>query len=856
MSASISRLTLYALISAIEQDLREEIVTFLTNTAKPSEILGAPLFKRIIERASQDMPQSELENSLDQLISFSDYGDAIQIVNAHKELVPESLAIQIRQNNAQLEHSIKVRNRVMHSRPLEFDDLAKTTDLCEKLTTNREHWRAVRDVMFRMAAEPDYLLRIEIPFETEASKISHNLPIPDFDETGFIGRSAIAKNLKKAVFGIYPVISIVGEGGLGKTSLALKIAYEIIDTTSNPFDAVIFVSAKTQKLTDNEITRIRGAINTSIGLIEAAAKSLGGTQSTTMDELVELMTEFKTLLIIDNLETVLDDKIKELMERIPTGSKVLITTRIRIGAYEFPIPLEPLNNPEATQLLRAVAKSRNCSKLVAMPDARLQGYCEKMRNNPLHIKWFVSAVQAGKRPEEVLANESIFLQFCLSNVFNAVSEEGRRLVRVMLALGGSYTIPELAYLADFEQDTLLRAIGELTRTNMFFSNSIPVNSSFETKYELSQLARAYLSRFYPIKREEQQLLLQRKQKLIGAGEQAQSEAAKNPLSASSIHCRTRSDWVIAKYLREALALTKADDFDKAFEIIESAKALAPDFSEIHRIEAFAHSKAGNITSAFDCYERAIEFSPDSAVTRLLYGGFLLRDLQDTDAAKVQFRIATDLSPGRPEPKLEHARACLFLREFDEAEAILGELDQLEILDEHLLRKITDLRLQSITRHADQLASANQPNRALEELARARAFYVTIKEPDHRMVSRVEKLRQTAKHVRSQITGDAEKCSLIGEIIAWIETTSSARPQEIEKTSVLDALSHAQSGTIRNIHQSGRFGNISTASGESVFFHVDCIKENRHLLATGRSVTFQIGTDWRGRIIADNISISS
>lgn len=852
MAANITRLSLYALISAIEEDLRAALSTFLPDADNPTSVLGESLFRKLADRAESETSQDGAATPLAQLLIFADYGDTLQLANIHKNNLPEGLVQQLRTLDRETTELIGTRNRVMHSRPLDYDDLAKTTELCERLVVEPANWPNLADIMKRMSAEPDLVLKLAIPFEQDTSKVSHNLPLPDFDETGFIGRRTIANNLKKALLGVYPVVTIVGEGGLGKTSLALKVAYELLDQQKTIFDAIIFVSAKTQKLTDKEIERIKGAINSSVGLIESAAKALGGNDSRSLDDLIDLMGQFKVLLIVDNLETVLDDNIKELMERLPPGSKILITTRIRMGAFEYPIQLEPLSPTEATQLLRATARIRGCGRLVAMPDTKLLEYCKRMRNSPLHIKWFVSAVQSGQRPEAVLADEKLFLQFCLSNVFNVISEDGRKLVRTLLSLGGSYTVAELSFLTSLDQTALLRAIGELTRTNMFFAVSAPTETSFETKYELSQLARAYLSRFYPVNKEEQQKLLLHKQKLVSAGEKLRSETEKNPLLASSIQCRTRSDWVIAKYLREALNLIRSDSFEDAFKLIDEAKDLAPDFSEVHRIEAFAFARSGNITSAYDSYERALEFAPNSAVTRLLFGGFLLRDVHDSEAAMEQFKIASDLCPDRPEPKIEFVRSCLFLRKFEEAEAMITQLEALPATDELQAKKIVDVHLQLLTRKADAYATTHEPNKALEELRRVREFYLAIPEPDHKMVQRLLKLRGTALQVRGAFFGNPEKSSQIGEMLNWIEGISDSRNVKSDPTQFTAALPLKNHGTIRSIHHTGKFGFITQDTGEDIFFHVNRIRCNRAELSIGRRVAFEPSIDWRGRVLADNV----
>lgn len=850
MTASVARLSLYALISAIEEDLREALVCFMPNHGNSRQLLGEDLFKKLADRCESEL--DDTTGSLAELVQYADFGDSIQLARTYLDSLPSALASQLKANHQSLIETIPVRNRVMHSRPLEFDDLAKVTDLSETLTTNTAHWPQLRTIKTRLSCEPDLLLKLSIPFEPDGSSVSHNLPLPDFDETGFIGRKSTVTNLKKAISGVYPVITIVGEGGLGKTSLALKVAYDLIDQDTPLFDALVFVSAKTQKLTENEITRIKGAINTSVGLIESAARSLGGETSNTMDDLIELMEQFRILLIIDNLETVLDDNIRSLMERLPAGSKILITTRIRLGAFEFPIQLESLSPTEATQLLRATAKARECSRLVLMPDAKLQTFCQRMHNNPLHIKWFVSAVQSGQRPEAVLADNRLFLQFCLSNVFNVISADGRRLVRTLLSLGGSYTMAELAFLTSMDQTTLLRAIGELMKTNMFISVSKPTERSFETKYELSTLARAYLNRFYPVNKAEQQDLVRQKQRLISGGERIQSDSERNPLAPSNIHCRTRSDWVIAKYLRDALTKIRLSKVSDAFDIINEAKSLAPDFSEVHRIEAYAHVRAGNISNAYDCYERALEFAPESPVTRLLFGLFLLREVNDTDSAVDHLKTATELCPAYPEPRIELTRAYLYLHRFDEARTQVDALEALSVKDIKIQTKITDLHLQLLSRSADYYQSNGEFREALETLETTREYFLGISNPDLKMRERVTKLRLTASALRSNLAA-SDEFERATALLQWIEQASSAPEMVASHPTSHPSLNLESEGAIKQIHHSQRFGFISEDNGGDLFFHANYTSHRMSDFYTGQRVRFEVTIDWRGRVVAKNVS---
>lgn len=57
------------------------------------------------------------------------------------------------------------------------------------------------------------------------------------------------------------MISIVGEGGVGKSALAIQCCYEILDMPeTSKYDAIVWVSLKTKTLTASGIQDIRESI--------------------------------------------------------------------------------------------------------------------------------------------------------------------------------------------------------------------------------------------------------------------------------------------------------------------------------------------------------------------------------------------------------------------------------------------------------------------------------------------------------------------------------------------------------------------------------------------------------------------
>lgn len=72
---------------------------------------------------------------------------------------------------------------------------------------------------------------IKIPEFWEETKktIFNNLPSSEFEDTGFLGRAKDRLAINRLLTSNIKVISIVGEGGIGKTALANKCLKDILE---------------------------------------------------------------------------------------------------------------------------------------------------------------------------------------------------------------------------------------------------------------------------------------------------------------------------------------------------------------------------------------------------------------------------------------------------------------------------------------------------------------------------------------------------------------------------------------------------------------------------------------------------
>ena len=428
----------FAVLSSVETDLRETLADIALKE-NPAAILPPDVQKTALQRFEHDEKHRPgvIPDDLD-LLEYTDFADLSKMLRIRAEAVSELAGKDASPIAEQIEALTTARNRVCHSRPLEDDDLPRFLDLSKMLLNDFPSlgWRELTKVTDAMQRDPSYVLRLTIPgfWRNGDDPISHNLPLPDFDETGFLGRTTEKREVLKHLLGPHPVISLVGEGGVGKTALAVHCLYTLLDSSriDPPFDAIVWVSLRTKVLTAAGIQEIRDAVASNLGLVQSAASALGSpiaAISTDVDQLLgeirDYLDRLRILLVIDNYETLPSDALRPFLRSVPKNSKILITTRVGLGEVEVRYKLDPLERKTAISLLRRYAGSLNLKILVSASDKRLERYCRSLYDNPLLIKWFVSTVAGGADPDASASRTApgfdAAIRFCFENLFNRLT---------------------------------------------------------------------------------------------------------------------------------------------------------------------------------------------------------------------------------------------------------------------------------------------------------------------------------------------------------------------------------------------------------------------------------------------------
>lgn len=764
MSFSATRLTCYALLSAMEQDMRDMIAEVVDGTGFPVELPDEKRNKAQ-ERRKRDGQGTAV--TLPGILPYLDFAEAFELIGTLKSKFSVDQLETFQALNTRIERVVAIRNRVAHTRPMEIDDSASLIDTAALLVNKAVGWSATADTMARLEANPSYVLGLTVRLPKDIDRgPQHNLPVPDFDETGFFGRQEQLRQIKKAIKGPYPVISILGDGGIGKTSIALKAAYDLLDDPQVAFDAVVWVTAKSTILSTHEIQRIQGAIEDSLGLFDQAASYLAGQAASDPEaEILSYLENFKVLLVLDNLETVLDDRLRRFLLELPIGSKVMITSRIGVGSTEYPVNLAPLGTDDAARLLRALARIRGIQQLKELPQKTVESWVTAMSGHPAYIRWFVSGVQTGRRPEDLLTNNALLLEFCMSNVYEYLGESARAVVRSMQVLLGPRNQAELAYLNDYSADAIQSALLELLTTNFVSMSNLNTSQTVDTVYQLTDFGKQYLDKHHPVDSGEREWLLDRKDGLsqMGTGLVAQSRAT--PYDSATVSVRGPGDFHVARLLREALSIS--DEHERALELCFEAQKLSPTYSEAWRIEGYIRALDRNDHAAQAAYERAIELAPESGSARFHYGTFLLTVAGDAQAGLRALQAAAKLDSGSLEVLSGIAWAHFANANFGEAAEAAGHIFRDKQCPKHDRVSALIMLIRARNSSAQHHAEIDDVDGAVEAIELAVEFLQEVSDGDliASAIDSILFLMETVKGIEKNSEGYAKsKCAQFFEVL--------------------------------------------------------------------------------------------
>ncbi len=332
-------------------------------------------------------------------------------------------------------------------------------------------------------------------------KANHNLP----SQYGvFLGRDQDIARVLEGLAESWPIISIVGMGGMGKTRLAIEIAHLCLqEAVDPPFKYVVWVSVKDhpeQQLWLNDVLDTTARILGDLSVVMLPTEQLEKKKQA----VDKLLSTNQTLLIIDNFETIKDSALESWLECIPKPSKVLITSRPNrfLNAWNvnnaWNVDLKNLGKQTSQKLINKHAQRLGLNSVKTASQDILRPLVEVTGGNPKAIEVALGLVKRGKSLNDVI---QLFKTALLgtNNEFDKIfmwpwqgmTDNGKHILMAATFFADSMSKEALGTTSALTTDDLDMAIEELVEFMLLEIIEGEGEAASSHRYSIHPLTRAF-----------------------------------------------------------------------------------------------------------------------------------------------------------------------------------------------------------------------------------------------------------------------------------------------------------------------------------------------------------------------------
>lgn len=348
--------------------------------------------------------------------------------------------------------------------------------------------------------------------EVEVRKLFNNLSRPPY--TQFIERfdqdgnnyvdDVLINELKE---GRAWIIAITGEPGIGKSSIAHKIADKFIKNREKyylPFEAIVWIGCRRDEFQPGDgQTKLISTISSMPEVYDTIGATLERREvlqvsNTEKAILVErLLDNHVCLLIIDNLDSEwTPDEFKKDLESFAQGlqrpHKVIVT--LRKGQYwkgQTTIEIRYMSENEAWEFLLEEAKNRRIRPLTKTEFLKV---FEKTYGHPLAMKQVLGLTRVSGYPLDDALDFTEFsaemLEFMYQKTYDRLSIFAKKLLHIMPLFADPTSSEALEFASGVEGPVTISALGRLYRSYMI--ERVMIMGEQDYGYTLLPFVREYL----------------------------------------------------------------------------------------------------------------------------------------------------------------------------------------------------------------------------------------------------------------------------------------------------------------------------------------------------------------------------
>lgn len=424
-------------------------------------------------KLSNWIKENNKEVDIYSIILNLDFSEKVSNLGKYKDFLEPKDRDHWVKNLSRMNSINDLRNLVSH-RSSETEDLEITeehkSETWDHITYLRQSNTKIWNPLDKITESIDFL-----DFSEESTTSLFNFKPPDYLIHGFVGRHRLFTSICESLTeGTWNAVLIYGPGGIGKSALADYVSRHL--DALNIYDKIIWFSDK-RKVFDLHGSKVVNYENIS---------SLESFKNKPIDEidksLKEICSEERCLIVLDNLETMLEEGNEFIREFSNKNTQFLVTSRINdCPGTQFRV--SELEKGESLQLFNNISEIYNIREAINISLEEKESLLESIEFHPLYIKWILFQLQKGSTLSGFKGRQSL-VQFCFDGLIDKISEESKEILKILGIADREMSIFQIQILMDGPDLDL--HISELIKTSLvkttkkFNSTYISLNSNVKT----------------------------------------------------------------------------------------------------------------------------------------------------------------------------------------------------------------------------------------------------------------------------------------------------------------------------------------------------------------------------------------